>query len=299
MRVIWLKIRVLCPPARSFFIRRSSSWNFPHCSTRSCDDGNVSEPSSPPEMRSGWLQFLRSCISMLFSAVAPMGALPPLIFCSMSLMVLSTSASLKVRWVFTMCAYRMISFLRGRLVSTSPLSRRRRNGLRIPCNFSTTLTRLVASWSSVAFWSVEKSNQDWNCDSDENTSGSRKWRRLHSSGRLFCSGVPVRSSLLAAGICLSSRISLQSKFFRRWPSSTTRYLKLYFCRNLRSAMTISNEVTMAGKAALMAAVVGMRCARMSARSCLLPWYKTTGNSGQNLRNSLTQLGSVESGPMIR
>ena len=48
---------------------------------------------------------------------------------------------------------------------------------------------------------------------------------------------PVSSSLLEAGICFSSRISLQSKFFRRCPSSTTRYLKLYFCKNLRSAIT--------------------------------------------------------------
>jgi hypothetical protein len=36
----------------------------------------VNECKPLPEMRSGWLQFLRSCISMLLSAVAPMGACP-------------------------------------------------------------------------------------------------------------------------------------------------------------------------------------------------------------------------------
>jgi hypothetical protein len=50
---------------------------------------------------------------------------------------------------------------------------------------------------------------------------------------------PVSSSLLAVGMVRSSRMSLQLVFFRRWPSSTTMYLKVYCCRNLTSLMMIS------------------------------------------------------------
>ena len=94
-------------------------------------------------------------------------------------------------------------------------------------------------------------------------------------------------------------MSLQSKFFKRWPSSTTRYLKLYFCRNLRSAITISNDVTITGKSCVMGCDVGKRFVRISARSCFDPWYSTAGNSGQNRLNSLIQLLSVDRGPRMR
>ena len=63
-------------------------------------------PSIPPDIKSGWLQFLRSCISMLFNAVEPTGTEPesPEIFLSKSEIVLFTSASLNFRCVSTMCA---------------------------------------------------------------------------------------------------------------------------------------------------------------------------------------------------
>mmetsp|Transcript_15186 Transcript_15186/g.65028 ORF Transcript_15186/g.65028 Transcript_15186/m.65028 type:complete len:228 (-) Transcript_15186:1050-1733(-) len=150
MRVICEKMSTLCPFARSLVISRSNRRNLPHCSTSSSALGNMMDPSKPPVIKSGWLQFFRNCMSMLFKAVAPTGAEPPESFCNISPMVLSTSASLNFFCVSTMCAYSTISFFRGKFVSTSPFSRRNRNGFKMPCSFSTTLTRFEAS-SSVAF----------------------------------------------------------------------------------------------------------------------------------------------------
>lgn len=55
------------------------------------------------------------------------------------------------------------------------------------------------------------------------TSGRRKLRRDQSSAKLFCSGVPVSSSLLSVGSTFSSRTSRQLRFLILWPSSTIRY----------------------------------------------------------------------------
>ena len=55
------------------------------------------------------------------------------------------------------------------------------------------------------------------------TSGRRKLRRDQSSAKLFCSGVPVSSSLLSVGNIFSSRTSRQLRFLILWPSSTIRY----------------------------------------------------------------------------
>ena len=47
-------------------------------------------------------------------------------------------------------------------------------------------------WSPPAWPTPLKSNQDSKLASELKTSGSRKLSRLHSSLRLFCSGVPAR-----------------------------------------------------------------------------------------------------------
>jgi hypothetical protein len=54
-----------------------------------------------------------------------------------------------------------------------------------------------------------KSNQLWNCSRLEKTSGRMKWRRDHSSARLFWRGVPDRSSLLLVFSSFSSRICIR------------------------------------------------------------------------------------------
>lgn len=54
------------------------------------------------------------------------------------------------------------------------------------------------------------------------TSGRRKLSRDHSSDRLFCRGVPVRSSLLSVGNIFSSCTRRQFRFLILWPSSTIK-----------------------------------------------------------------------------
>ena len=63
------------------------------------------DPSRPPVIKSGWLQFFRSCMSMLFTAVCPTGMwLLPANFVSNSVMVLFTNASLNSFCLGTICA---------------------------------------------------------------------------------------------------------------------------------------------------------------------------------------------------
>ena len=70
-----------------------------------------------------------------------------------------------------------ISFLGSKDFSTSDLSLRRRKGRRTLCSFCTTST-LPSEPSNL--------NQLSKSSDDANTSGSRKFRRAHSSCRLFC-----------------------------------------------------------------------------------------------------------------
>mmetsp|Transcript_31717 Transcript_31717/g.80864 ORF Transcript_31717/g.80864 Transcript_31717/m.80864 type:complete len:218 (-) Transcript_31717:1047-1700(-) len=207
--------------------------------------------------RSGWLQILRICMSTLFSLPMAVEEEPvPSRSASArisSLSLPSTSCWLSARCSGVMSAYRMISILRGRLISTSLLSRLSTKGLRMACSLDTTWLRCSAariSRSAPSCPTMElKSNQASKSDMEEKTSGMRKLSSDHSSLRLFCSGVPDSSSLFSAGMVLSSRMSLHWKFFRRCPSSTTMYLNLNLDRNLTSAITISYEVMMTGKSA--------------------------------------------------
>ena len=240
---------------------------------------------------------------MLFKAVDPTGTrLPEASFFNMSSIVLSTRASLNFFCVSDMLAYKIISFFLGKEISTSPFKRLNRNGFKIPCNLEMTFARLCCSLSANSTFSSNsslKSNQLLNWSKDENTSGNKKCNKDHNSGKLFCNGVPVNSNLFAAGIIFNSRINLQSKFFNRCPSSTIKYLNWYFCKNLRSNMAISNDVTITGKLSSTTVLTGIRVFLISALSCLLPWYKTVGNAGQNFLNSLIQFDSVDNGPTTK
>ena len=46
----------------------------------------------------------------------------------------------------------------------------------------------------------------------EKTSGSKKFNKAHNSWRLFCKGVPVKSSLFLVLISLTIKLSLDSSF---------------------------------------------------------------------------------------
>ena len=62
---------------------------------------------------------------------------------------------------------------------------------------------------------------DWNASRLSNSSGCKKWSSVHSSSRLFCSGVPVSSSRKRVEKPWSAAKSFDSFDFKRWPSSTT------------------------------------------------------------------------------
>lgn len=86
---------------------------------------------------------------------------------------------------------------------------------------------------------VGRLNHSWNESRSWNMSGRMKLRRDQSSAKLFwdedqyysqgwnsgykltCNGVPLKINLPPLFNCLISLISRQSKFFNRWPSSTT------------------------------------------------------------------------------
>mmetsp|Transcript_10068 Transcript_10068/g.31542 ORF Transcript_10068/g.31542 Transcript_10068/m.31542 type:complete len:222 (+) Transcript_10068:1089-1754(+) len=209
-----------------------------------------------------------------------------------------------------MCAYRMISCFLGRPF-TSDLSRRSRNGRSSECSFLTTMSRCSSAEDAL------KSNQLSKSVRLPNTSGRMKLSRLHSSFRLFCSGVPVSSSLFCVSSELSSLNRRQSLFFRRWPSSTTMYFQLKRRRKLTSQMAISYDVTMIGKVGpslivCMSSPPDLRLpapketslsphssALMSMRSSLVPWKSVTLNVGAKRLISFTQLDTVLSGPMMR
>merc|ERR1719167_611827 len=79
--------------------------------------------------------------------------------------------------------------------------------------------------------------------SDElKTSGSRKLSRAHSSWRLFCSGVPVNSSLLVVLISRITRDSLLSSFLILCASSITMYFQLNFLKTDFSRGIISSRM---------------------------------------------------------
>lgn len=75
------------------------------------------------------------------------------------------------------------------------------------------------------------------------TSGRRKLSRDQSSAKLFCSGVPVSSSLLSVGSIFSSRTSRQLRFLILWPSSTIRYFHWKrYCRTQTQAKLLSKTL---------------------------------------------------------
>lgn len=96
-------------------------------------------------------------------------------------------------------------------VQSSVMHHHKANKLLISCRRP--LTPAVCLQKHIAMYLLRSSN----------TSGRRKFRRDQSSAKLFCSGVPVSSSLLSVGIIFSSRTSRQLRFLILWPSSTIRY----------------------------------------------------------------------------
>mmetsp|Transcript_21437 Transcript_21437/g.53853 ORF Transcript_21437/g.53853 Transcript_21437/m.53853 type:complete len:306 (-) Transcript_21437:56-973(-) len=251
---------------------------------------------------------------MLLALVAPIFSHEPVVSSILkSLSSLTTPASVKsataelnLIWVGVRGARMTYSCFWGRPSSTSALRRRRRKGSRMVCSLEMVLLWISSSTRraapSSAWRSSSKSNQVWKVARSWKMSGRMKLSRDHSSVRLFCSGVPDSSSLLAVSRVLSSLSRRQSLFLRRWPSSTTRYFHLRFWSLLLSFMATSKEVRTTGKILSLLCLI-LRSKPTSSLICrlssLLPWYTTVGMVGAKRLNSLCQFCSVERGTTMR
>ena len=65
------------------------------------------------------------------------------------------------------------------------------------------------------------------------TSGCRNARMAYSSWRLFCTGVPVRSSVCWRCTRLSTECAAVSSFFTLWPSSRIIVRQYTFCDSVK------------------------------------------------------------------
>lgn len=136
--------------------------------------------------------------------------------------VLSLKALYKSVCSLVMGAYRTYSRFLGKYLATSDLTRRSSSGCKTTCIFFTnSCFALSAMNSSVPSSSSRslKSNQLSKASQSRKILGRRKFSKDHSSLRLFCKGVPVMRRRVAEVKVLSSRKSLESKFFMRCPSS--------------------------------------------------------------------------------
>mmetsp|Transcript_25559 Transcript_25559/g.67465 ORF Transcript_25559/g.67465 Transcript_25559/m.67465 type:complete len:242 (+) Transcript_25559:27-752(+) len=213
MRVICEKIKIWWSPSALSLLRmRSSSCILPEAISRTSSTTSRPSASTGHSKRYGWLQHLRSCIST---------------FCSRTcLPELSVSCLLSRSWYIFCCqseshANRMYSCFLGRPISTSALSRRSRNGRRIWWSLVTTefWSSPCTTFSSLSSLEKSKSNHAWNESRSSKMSGSRKLSSDHSSVRLFCSGVPVRSSRKGTAMRPSDSANEDASFLSRCPSS--------------------------------------------------------------------------------
>mmetsp|Transcript_32485 Transcript_32485/g.69688 ORF Transcript_32485/g.69688 Transcript_32485/m.69688 type:complete len:261 (+) Transcript_32485:1182-1964(+) len=231
------------PSSRRRLMMRSSSIIFPE--PRMSTSFTASLPvfsSIGQSKRYGWLQHLRSCISTLFNRIS----FPPE----------SQSCLLMISLYMVCChseraAKRMNSDLGGSEISTSCLRRRSKKGLRIWWSLLTTecCSSPFMTRSSTSDLEKSKSNHAWKESRSSKMSGSRKLSRDQSSVRLFCSGVPERSRRLHSvppHKALSSLISLQFIFLRRWPSSMITNFQASGLSSFMSRITISYEVIITG-----------------------------------------------------
>jgi hypothetical protein len=137
-----------------------------------------------------------------------------------------------------------ISILGNRPFSTSLLILLIMNGRRILCSYliiSSFFFSRSASLNS-RFDFAPRSNHSSKSSLDWKISGRRKFNNDHNSCRLFCSGVPVKSSLYLE---LNWRIVFEvyeSLFLILWASSIIMYSQLNFFSEAIHNLTPSNVV---------------------------------------------------------
>mmetsp|Transcript_17032 Transcript_17032/g.25715 ORF Transcript_17032/g.25715 Transcript_17032/m.25715 type:complete len:255 (+) Transcript_17032:666-1430(+) len=236
------------PARRSLGSSRSSSSNLPAARQR---EASSCQPSA--RNRYGWLHTLRSCMMTL---LRPRICWPEL---ERRLADPCVWISLYSRFCQPLISQRTTcSVFSGSWSITAALTRRSMNGRSTVCS-----RLMISSRSSCVSTSPSPPSpppsagaaaappnlakgweNHWSKVSTElKMVGSRKFSSAHSSGRLFCSGVPVSSTRCLLWYCrLSVCANLDLVFFMRWPSSTMMYCQKTFFRAARSRMMYSYVV---------------------------------------------------------
>lgn len=176
-----------------------------------------------------------------------------------------------------------------RFFSTSDLTRRNKNGLKILCSASTTFLLFSSSpFASSLFKNVFRSSYS------EKISGQMKLSSENSSCRLFCKGVPVMSNRPRDVNERTILARTPSAFLMRCASSMTRYSKDNFFNGPFSIRQISKDVMQTSKSC-----VKSRDWIISDRSSLVPVKSAMLKSGAHFSNSRAQFCNVDFGTTMR
>ena len=160
------------------------------------------------------------------------------------------------------------------------------------------MTRNLASYDISALWAFfpeSKLNQLSNSVLSLKMSGIIKLSRLHNSVMLFCSGVPVSSSLRADFSLRDSLIVIDSLFFSLWASSNViRY-------QLKLGWRISGTYWMASYVVTQTSNYPgcIFSCRQTSRVSLRGSRFTTRSSGAQWRNSFIQFDMVLLGAITK
>ena len=230
-------------------------------------------------MRSGWLQFLRSCMSMLFSAVAAdrRGATAADFFEHFADGLVDQSVverALRLDHVRVQDDLLLAREVRLDVALQTPEQERLQDAVELLDNLDALVRLRVIDLAPVAavivLLPVEVEPRLELREAGEDVREEEVQERPEL-GEVVLQGRAGEQELVRGRDALQLADQLAVEVFQPVPSSTTRYFQLYFWRNLRSAMTISNDVTITGNDGLIGVVVGSCRMRISARSCLLPW----------------------------
>mmetsp|Transcript_16947 Transcript_16947/g.57892 ORF Transcript_16947/g.57892 Transcript_16947/m.57892 type:complete len:219 (-) Transcript_16947:449-1105(-) len=165
----------------------------------------------------------------------------------------------------------------GSFCSTSSTRRRSMKGSRIWCSLVTTITLRSRSSHDVSSSSSPSPpppplgfsyalNQSSKARALSNTEGRSRWSRLQSSRRSFCSGVPVRRSLLWKLKVFRSFVRRLSLSFMRCASSMMTYFHATLLSLLLSRMMNSYVVTR---------TLNLTCCTVLLKSCCLASFWPT------------------------
>lgn len=169
-------------------------------------------------------------------------------------------------------------------------------GLRILWSYCT-ISVFLCSFSlsdNSAVLDPERSNHSSKSSADVNTSGNKKFNKLHNSCKLFWRGVPVRRSLNLESRVLSFWEIWDSSFLILCASSTIKYSHLNFCNYdkqiLQPSKVVKTTSNLPGRRSFF---------RISSLCSFFAIKFTTLIEGHHFLNSFIQLGKVDLGTMTK